>query len=116
LKLKKTRNKFEKSIERQLKKAKVGFKYESEKIPYVLSKHYVPDFIIKVPNGLIYVEVKGYLRPEDRSKMVAVKRQHPNKDFRIVFYGSNHKYIKWAVKHGFRYAIGKIPTEWLKGL
>lgn len=112
----KVRNKFEKRILTQLKRARVSFTYESEKIPYVLAGHYIPDFIILTSTGKIYVEAKGYLRPEHKRKLVAVKKQHPNIDLRILFYSSNKKYIKWAEKTGFKYAIETIPKDWLKGL
>jgi predicted nuclease of restriction endonuclease-like RecB superfamily len=114
--VKKVRNKFEKRILTQLKRARVSFTYESEKIPYVLAGHYIPDFIIQTSLGKIYVEAKGYLRPEHKRKMVAVKKQHPEMDLRILFYSANKKFIKWAEKAGFKYAIETIPKEWLKGL
>ena len=116
LKKKKPRNKFEARIHRQLKRAKATFKYESESIAYILARHYIPDFIIFTPTGKIYIECKGYLRPEDKSKMAAVKRLNPQLDIRFLFYSLNHKYIKWAEKHGFRHAVEKIPKEWLDGL
>ncbi len=37
-------------------------------------------------------------------------------DLRIVFYEYKEKQVKWAMKNGFRYAIGNIPEEWLLGL
>ncbi len=105
------RNKFETKIYQQLKKAKVEFKYESEKIPYVLN--YIPDFIVHTVKGKVYIECKGYLRPEHKTKMAAVKRQHPEIDLRILFYAPNKKNIKWAEKNGIKYAISLIPKEWL---
>lgn len=114
--MKRPRNKFETNIWRQLKRAKARFSYESERIAYLLARHYIPDFIISTPNGKIYVECKGYLRPEDRTKMVAVKRLNPSLDIRILFYADVPKQIKWAQKVGFRYAVGEIPDDWLKGL
>ena len=114
--MKRPRNKFETNIWRQLKRAKARFSYESERIAYLLARHYIPDFIISTPNGKIYVECKGYLRPEDRSKMAAVKRLNPQLDIRILFYADVPKQIKWAQKVGFRYAVGEIPDDWLKGL
>lgn len=113
--MKKLKNKFETRIYGQLQRSKLPFKYESERIPYVLARHYIPDFKVQTRTGYIYVECKGYLRPEHRSKMVAVKRQHPEKDIRMLFYSHNKAYVKWAEKHGFRYAIDKIPQEWLDG-
>lgn len=112
----KLRNKFETRIYAQLKKSKVKFSYESEKLPYILSGHYIPDFILHTPLGKIYVEAKGYLRPEHKRKMVAVKRQHPEIDIRILFYSLNKKYIKWADRQGFKWAIDTIPKEWMEGL
>lgn len=113
---KKLKNKFEKRIYAHLKRAKANFKYETEKIAYVLAGFYYPDFIIKTKSGTLYVEAKGYLRPEHKRKMVAVKRQHPELDIRILWYSSNIRNIKWADKHGFKWAIDKIPEEWLNGL
>lgn len=114
--MKKTRNKFETKIEAQLKRSKLKYVYEGRKIPYVLARHYIPDFIVKTPTGDLYIECKGYLRPEHKSKMVAVKKQHPNIDLRILFYAFNKKYVKWAEKNGFKYAFETIPSDWLRGL
>lgn len=116
MKKKKTRNKFEKKIEKQLKKAKVKFSYEAERIPYVLSGYYLPDFVVTVPNGFVYIETKGYFRPEHKRKMAAVKRQHPEKDIRIIFYAKSKQNERWAEKNGFRWAVGDIPSDWLLGL
>ena len=110
------RNKFENEIYKQLKKSKVEFKYESEKIPYFLSRNYIPDFVITTKKGKkIYVECKGYLRPEHKAKMVAVKKLYPDLDIRMLFYSLRKSDIKWATKYGFIYAISKneIPLEWL---
>ena len=80
-----------------------------ERIPYILARYYVPDFVLYTPLGKVYIELKGYLRPEHKSKMVAVKKMHPEKDIRILFYTPNKKYDKWAVKNGFKYAFSTIP-------
>lgn len=113
-KIKRTvRNNFEKRIEKSLKKAKIKFSYETEKIPYTISGHYIPDFILTTPSGKIYLETKGHFRPEAKRKMAAVKKLHPELDIRILFYSSKAKDIKWSERHGFPYAIGNIPEEWL---
>jgi hypothetical protein len=116
MKLKKTRNKFEAKIEKQLKRARVVFSYEAKKIPYLLSGHYIPDFCIQTPTGVLYVETKGYFRPEAKRKMVAVKKLNPHLDIRIVFYALKKKDIAWAIRNGFKYSVGTIPKEWLDGL
>jgi len=112
----KLRNDFERSLDRFLRRKKVNFKYESEKIPYVIAGHYLPDYVIETKLGKIYVEAKGYLRPESKRKMVAVKRQHPEMDIRFVFYSRRPSQIKWADKQGFKWAIKEIPEEWLLGM
>ena len=114
--MKKLRNKFEALIYKQLKRAKVLFNYESEKIPYVLARHYCPDFVVSLPNGKIYIETKGHLRREDKAKLIAIKRQHPEMDLRILFYAPKKDQIRWATKNGFKFAFGNIPKEWLEGL
>lgn len=110
--MRKPRNKFERRLYDELKKSRIKFGYETEKIPYIIYGTYNPDFYI--PNKKIYIEAKGHFRPEAMRKMVAVKKMHPELDIRIVFYSLNKKYIKWAEKYGFLYAIGSIPKEWLK--
>lgn len=114
--MKKTRNRFEKKIEGQLKKANVKFSYETEKIPYIFSGHYIPDFVITTKTGKIYIETKGHFRPEAKRKMVAVKKLNPSLDIRLLFYSKKDKDIKWAQKNGFIYAIDNIPQEWYEGL
>ena|SRR5687767_12325037 len=111
----KLRNKFESRIEGQLKRAGVAFKYESIKIPYILARHYIPDFIIDTPNGKIYLECKGYFRPEHKAKMAAVRKQHPELDIRLLFYSKTKANEKWAIKHGFKHAFHEIPRDWLEG-
>lgn len=110
------RNKFEKKLNNQLKKSKIRFNYESLRIPYILSFNYIPDWhVIPRPGCSFIIEGKGWLRPEDKRKLIAVKRQHPDLDIRIVFQSRNKKYIRWAEKYGFKYAVGSIPSEWLTG-
>ena len=109
------RNKFEARIYASLKKKKIKFKYESEKIPYLISGHYIPDFIITTKHGKIYVETKGHFRPEAKRKMAAVKKLNPRLDIRLLFYSHSKSAVKWCTKHGFPYAIGDIPDEWLEG-
>ena len=112
----KVKNKFERKILEQLQCSELPVKYEGERIPYVLAGHYIPDYTVSTPLGKIYIEAKGHFRPEAKRKMVAVKRQHPELDIRIVFYRYSSKYEKWAIKYGFKYAWSNIPEDWLQGL
>lgn len=112
--MRKTRNKFEERIRKQLIRSNVEFGYEDTKIPYVLEGTYLPDFNYWDGSGShVYVECKGYFRAGDKRKLAAVRRCHPHLDIRLVFYERNDQYIRWANKHGFPYAIGAIPEEWL---
>lgn len=111
----KTRNRFEKDVEDQLTASGLKFTYEHEKINYVLACSYTPDFVVETPTGRIYIEAKGYLRPEHKRKMCAVKRQHPNLDIRMLFFRRDVSYIRWAERNSFRYAIREIPQAWLDG-
>ena len=108
------KNKFEKKIDRQIKKSGLSYKYEGERISYLIAGHYIPDFVITTSLGTIYLETKGHFRPEAKRKMAAVKRLHPELDIRIVFYSRKLKDIRWAEKYGFKWAIGEIPEEWLR--
>jgi Autographiviridae endonuclease I len=113
------KNKFEGrlfgQLQRNQKKYEYDFSYETEQIPYTIEGNYIPDFPIKKKSGKkMYIEGKGYFRPESKRKMVAVKKQHPELDIRIVFYSARKRDIKWAEKNGFPYAIGRIPLEWLE--
>lgn len=112
------RSGFEGVIQKLLQESGIKFGYETRKIPYTLSLNYVPDFI--APSGAL-IETKGYFKPEDRRKMLAVKRSNPKLDIRLWFQRDNwlnknkkSKYSDWAVKHGFPYHVGDtLPEEWL---
>jgi hypothetical protein len=114
------RSKYEVTLATSLRNRKVKYKYEKRKIKYTLpEKTYTPDF--ELPNGII-IEAKGVLSPADRTKMRAVKAQHPELDIRFVFMNARNKlgkgskttYGQWATKHGFVWAHKRIPDEWTK--
>lgn len=104
-----------------LKKKKVKFTYEKEKIKWVDLKirTYTPDFVLA--NGII-VETKGRFISVDRRKHKEIKKQFPELDIRFVFANSRAKLYKgakssygdWCKKHGFKYADKVIPDEWLE--
>lgn len=109
-----TRNKFEESVYKQLKRSKVSFGYETIRLGYVISSLYVPDFVLNLEDRIVCIETKGYLRPEDKRKLVAVKKAHPDLDLRILFQAYNKKNIRWADRNKILWAIERIPKEWLK--
>lgn len=94
--------------------------YEATKLEYIVpeTKHtYTPDFHVS-PH--IVIETKGRWVVEDRMKMLLVIKQHPEIDFRMVFYNANQKikkgsktsYADWCDKHGIKWANKFIPDEW----
>ena len=113
------RSKAEKEFANVLADAKINFSYEPNRIPYVVSKTYLPDFYL-VDYGF-YIEFKGYFRPSDRTKHMLIKEQNPLIDIRFVFMNANMKLNKtsktsygfWCDQHGFKWAENKIPDEWL---
>ena len=113
------RSGFERTLAASLKRRNAKFEYETLKLPYFIDHVYNPDFIL--PNGII-VEAKGKLTQQDRSKMIAVKKCHPNLDIRFVFMRGDNRltakskitYMQWATKNGFPAADEEIPDEWLK--
>lgn len=105
---------------KHLERNKVAYEYEKQKISYVTkARSYTPDFVLA--NGVI-VETKGRFIPSDRAKHLLIKEQHPQLDIRFVFSNSNQRLSKtssqtyggWCERHGFLYADGLIPVEWMK--
>jgi hypothetical protein len=105
-----------------LKANKVKVLFETRKIKYTVPetlRTYTVDF--ELPNGIL-VETKGRFEPTDRAKHVLIKLQHPELDIRFVFQnprapiykGSPTSYADWAEKHGFKWAKGLIPVEWMR--
>ena len=118
------KNLFETAVWRTLKAMlQKGFRlfYERDRFPYTLKRRYTPDFIIERPDGTVtYIEAKGYLRPSDRAKLLAVLRDNPDIDLRILFKqnhtlskGSRNRYSDWATKHNIPFAIGEVPNHWI---
>ena len=115
----KFRSKLEENVASLLEGLGVSYEYESEKLSYTIEHTYTPDFVL--PN-YVYLETKGYWDPADRRKVLAVKRDNPDVDLRMVFQSpyntiskkSKTTYAKWCDKHGIPWsAYHEIPLEWL---
>ena len=115
------RSGLEEKIAEQLKANGIDPKFESIKLPYIVHKSctYMPDF----PCGKrIIIETKGRFQTADRMKMLMVKEQHPEYEFRFVFSNANARISKvskttygtWCTKNGFKFADKVIPDEWIK--
>ena len=115
----KFRSKLEERISNLFDELGVIYEYESSKVAYTIQHHYVPDFIL--PNH-IYLEAKGYWDAADRRKILAVKKDNPDLDLRMVFQSpfntiskkSKTTYAKWCEKHDIPWcAFHTIPIDWL---
>jgi hypothetical protein len=119
------KSRLEDKLAAQLESSGYSFEYEKLKLKYEVPARvatYTPDF--KLENGII-IEAKGWLQTADRTKMIQVKRDHPELDIRFVFSGnpqnkpiykgSPTSYAKWCEDHGFPWAGNSvIPEEWLR--
>lgn len=99
------RSKLESRVASRLNRLKMPFTYESGSYGYVLEKEYTPDFFL--PDGTV-LEVKGVLMPDDRSKMIAVRKAYPDLPIVFVFQKPHSKvprlkstHAEWAEKQGF---------------
>lgn len=113
----------EADVAQDLKKRKVKFSYETERIAFVepaKTRTYKPDLILA--DGNLIVEVKGRWTAHDRQKMAYVIEQNPDRDIRLLFHKDNTisknsrtRYSGWCKKRGFKYAIGtSVPEEWIE--
>lgn len=113
----KYRSTFEMTVCDKLDINGIPYGYETDKVSYVSTHTYTPD--VTLVNGIL-VELKGYFKPEDRSKHLEIKKQHPELDIRFVFQNpyvklnskSRTTYADWCDKHGFQWACVEIPEEW----
>ena len=115
----KFRSNLEKNIADLLTGLGVSYEYESEKLSYTIEHNYTPDFVL--PN-FVYLEAKGYWDAADRRKVLAVKRDNPDIDLRMVFQSpyntiskkSKTTYAQWCEKHDIPWtSYHDIPLEWL---
>ena len=115
------RSQFELKFASSLALQKIEYEYEKHKIKYQPpEKTYTPDFYLKKYD--FYIETKGRFLPSDRTKHLLIKKQHPELDIRFVFMNANQRlskkskttYAAWCDRHGFKWAEGFVPKEWLQ--
>ena len=114
----KFRSKLEERVASLLEGLGVSYEYEHAQVPYIIQHHYVPDFVL--PNH-VHIETKGYWAPSDRRKILAVVRDNPDLDLRMVFQApyntiskkSKTTYAMWCEKNNFKWCDKNIPKEWM---
>jgi hypothetical protein len=115
------RSGLEKDTFENLKARGVVVEYEEREVkftPPAKERTYHPDF--KLPNDIL-LETKGRFVTADRQKHLAIKKQYPNLDIRLVFSNANERiskaskttYAMWADKHGIKWANRFVPQEWI---
>ena len=115
------RSGLEYKISLYLDNLKIKYDYEKLKIEWedLAYRTYTPDFVLY--NGII-IESKGMFTAADRRKHLAIKKQHPQLDIRVVFENSRRKlrkgakstYAEWCIRYAFRYYDRFIPEDWIK--
>jgi len=111
------RSTLEERIAKLFDKKNVPYLYEARSFPYVLTSKYTPDFFI----GDTIYEAKGFFKPSERRKHLAIKNQHPDLDIRFIFQRNNTlsknsktHYGDWCDKHGFKWCVyPHIPDSWI---
>lgn len=89
-------------------------------------RQYTPDFVLKDEHGAVvfYLETKGLFTSENRTTLLAMKKDHPSVDVRLLFMRDNKlhrssptRYSDWCNKHGFKWAVGEdLPDNWKEEL
>ncbi|MHC4698986.1 MAG: hypothetical protein ACYTFQ_00265 [Planctomycetota bacterium] len=102
----------------------VMWEYESERVFYEIPHTYTPDFVLPEEETItgepIYVEHKGWLRAEDKRKLLAVRTDNPGMDLRILLQrgetakGKPTADAKWCNRQGFKWAHRRVPDSWLR--
>lgn len=115
----KYKSRLEERFAQMMQEKGLPFQYEPDRLPYVRSSVYVPDWKIRKD---VYIETKGYLSPSNRANMLSFKEQHPGVRIYFIFGNANNRlnsrssttYGEWATKHGFRWRDIKkgIPLDW----
>ena len=112
------RSTLEERIAKSFDKQNIPYLYEVRSYEYTLKSKYTPDFFL---NNSIILEAKGFFKPSERRKHLALKHQHPDLDIRFIFQRNNTlsknsktTYGAWCDKHGFLWCIyPHIPEDWL---
>ena len=113
------RSQYEKTVIDNMVRQKRIIKYEPESIPYKIieTRKYTPDLIL--PSG-VWVELKGWLRRDDRILLRRVVAAYPTRNFCILFQrerpwakGKPTTNVQWARKIGMIAEAGDtIPEAW----
>ena len=121
---KRTKNKYRSALEKEFSKEvkRKGFKYEPFDVPYIVHRHYKPDFVHE--DKKVMVEVKGFFRVGDTLKYKSIRDTISVDGYELVFLLSNeHKKVRkggkitmgqWCVKEGMKHYTLSTAQELVK--
>jgi hypothetical protein len=112
------RSNLETQVEEALLAQGYAPQYEPEKFGYVLHRQYRPDFKV----GDVYVEVKGWWPPAERTKFLAVIMNNPGLPIFVALQRphmtlskqSKTTYAQWCSKYGIAWCPIPIPPEFMQ--
>lgn len=117
------RSRIEGLVAVELSNMGLEFEYETDKFPYMIPKKYTPDFKV----GELYIEVKGFWAPDERTKLKYVLLQNPDIKLVVALQTPHRKitkksptsYAQWCEKHSIPWCPCPPPKEfiesWLTG-
>lgn len=91
-----------------------GWNHHTEKLPYVSSHTYEPDFVREYGERKVFIEVKGRFRENsEAAKYVAVRECLPAKSSLIFIFQDANKPMPFAKKRkdGTKYTHGEWATK-----
>jgi hypothetical protein len=107
------RRKYRSGFERDIAEKLKGWQYEGMKVPYVVHRNYIPDFVF---NSYL-IECKGYFRVGDTKKYTSIRDSVDDYELVFILYNPDTKIRKgakmsmsqWCEKEGFKwYTIDSI--------
>mgnify|MGYP000995357411 CR=1 FL=1 len=75
------RSSYEVRVAKMLDLLHITWKYESKSFD-LGDRFYCPDFLL---DGLIWWEVKGWMKTEDKTKLIKFSKVYPNENIRIIY-------------------------------
>ena len=120
----KPKNKYRSALEKEFSKEvkRKGFKYEPFDVPYIVHRHYKPDFVHE--DKKVMIEVKGFFRIGDTLKYKSIRDTISVDGYELVFLLSNeHKKVRkggkitmgqWCEKEGMKHYTLSTAQELVK--
>lgn len=112
------RSRLEEQVEQALESMGYSPSYEVERFNYVLHRKYTPDFKV----GQVFIEVKGWWPPAERSKFLSVIVCNPGlpifvalqRPYMTLSKKSKTTLAEWCTKHGIAWCPIPIPPEFMQ--